>query len=708
MTRNTRNILSRLLGLLAMVGVGFGAASCGQTKESTEAEVTLSVVSSDIVFQSAGGTGSILVRSTAGTVTASSERPWLTVTVAGNSVQLTAEPNNDLENRYSVVKMSNGVSTVSVTVHQYGYKSSSFTAEDINASWQAVMYSFPYDYEQDITATSDVDWIIAAPSLDDEGNKSLHITIGENLETAARSGNVSWQLGLLSGTIAVNQSGWEFTYTFQPDWTIEYGEAPDAQGETVSMVKLSGIPGYYGVAHISDADYQAAFASAFDAETYVKSIITGGGIPQDQLLSGSADYYFDEQFAAGDHYIAVLGYDNDFQPTGKYSFLKVSVEGPDNRTPYEMWLGTWEVTRGDYTDVWTITPKVVDASYTISGFEQATLQAAGNPETYPFEALFDAATGNMMVRGQGELGTWEREGVEGEVRILGRSVSPTDGNAYVITGTYVVFSASLGENGTATLNPGTVNISSWGQPTPIAEAAYFAFMPDNSIYSFNYSSPLVLPATIKQLTRADGTGGGGGGEPTETTYDSFLGSWNGTPALQISAKTDGSTYTVEGMDYPVEARFNSQVGRIEFYYHVIGPYPENTEKSMYLMGMDQDGYLEEGEQSGANKGLLAYGTLSGNSLNIVGNKYVAVYSGTSYDEDIVTLAVFWDGDQEGYFGWNQNGNHISLPASFSKAGTTSLSSTGAPASAVSLHKAVSLSGYSYGYWQGNPRLVRRY
>lgn len=188
------------------------------------------------------------------------------------------------------------------------------------------------------------------------------------------------------------------------------------------------------------------------------------------------------------------------------------------------------------------------------------------------------------------------------------------------------------------------------------------------------------------ITQAAGTGGdnpGGDGEGADGSYSGYLGTWTdasgNTLRLEVFPEHEGEAYiayysgfALDGEVVPFPAFYEDNA--IIFYSAVLHEYDDAPLK-IYFCAMDTDGYIELGGPDEDQK--LAYSTLSngGKSINIIGNKYKAVYSGTTYDEEIAKLMVrlYADDDygnyQAGYF-YSIGMEDLNLPASFVKGGNS--------------------------------------
>lgn len=94
--------------------------SCGEKDATYTATEPLGITTADVFFGADGGDGTIVTAAKT-TVTATTEAPWVGLTVNGNVVSVKAQPNTSLEARSAkiVLKSDDGAST-SVTATQFG------------------------------------------------------------------------------------------------------------------------------------------------------------------------------------------------------------------------------------------------------------------------------------------------------------------------------------------------------------------------------------------------------------------------------------------------------------------------------------------------------------------------------------------------------------------------------------------------------------
>ena len=122
--------------------------------------------------------------------------------------------------------------------------------------------------------------------------------------------------------------------------------------------------------------------------------------------------------------------------TYEYCLLEYTYTAPsgDPTEAYSAWLGQWSVTESSgeepFTDTWTVTTKVVNSSYTITGL--------ANRASWEVAALLDG-NGTLLIKAQKNLAkTTTSSGYEADVNLYGKK---SDGKTY--SGTYDLMRATL-------------------------------------------------------------------------------------------------------------------------------------------------------------------------------------------------------------------------------------------------------------------------
>lgn len=122
-----------------------------------------------------------------------------------------------------------------------------------------------------------------------------------------------------------------------------------------------------------------------------------------------------------------------------------------------------------------------------------------------------------------------------------------------------------------------------------------------------------------------------------SAYQAFLGTWYDAAGQKfiIAQKELGATYTVKGLDADFVAAYEANT--IKFYFTGTDSQDTASGLPVYIFGLDQDGYVEDASQNDAEQYLLATGKVTKSGIAITGQNYNAVYSGTTYNEQIVAL-----------------------------------------------------------------------
>ena len=635
----------------------------------------LEVLSKSVVFTPQGGSGFIVV-STNEKVIASSERPWLSCSVAGNRISLTAERNESLESRYSTMTIVAGDASATVMVQQFGITS--------DLLWDA-SYDFPYgggevklNFVESGTVKVAIDqpkWISA-----EVGDQELTITVAKNAYNSPREGKVTVtvadavrEVGIVQ---APNPSGYNpgdpepHDFEVQSAWTPKY-VGPSETHDDKSVVGVDVAEEAKASRYFIKVVPASEFAAAGGDDNFFLNKNAQSWVDEDpDTFRNSATVEVDK-LEYGSYRIYAVGVTN--QKEINYTYAVATAEVTKVLSPYEKFLGTWAVPRGSFEDTWTISEKVFGESYTIVGIDARDV---------PVEATFDASSGSLVVRANDNIGTNTIETSDGEVTGTAAIYGKIDyqGTIYYITygsSPYVIFTATLDDVDakSATLNPGTVNITSLGGEFTLVGYAIFTLVGE-SAYSATTMSP--LPNTITHLTYEGGSGGGddggggdGGGGGGDTSYSSYLGSWRDSDGnvFTFSQKSANSSYTFSGFELDVEVVFKDN--KVLFYAQTITT--DDTYDYLFT-GIDQENYVEDAEQN-KDPYLMAQGTLSGNTISIEGEEFDAVYSGNNWHEIIVEMRVLaYDREEGSYYLLSDDPVVLSLPAKLTKASQSSLSS----------------------------------
>ncbi len=671
-----KRIFSILLTLIAALGV----FSCQTEKDADGSQYlagpALEIISKEVVFAPQGGSGSIVIN-TRETVSASADRSWAVVTVAGNRVTITVDRNESLESRYATIKLAAGGASAEVTAQQFGINSA--------YAWDDT-YTFPYGggtldlpYGESGTVWVDVsetNWITAQV---DEENHLIHFTVAKSIYNYERVAHVTVTIGddytrELTFIQQKNPAGLNpgeeepVEFTVQPAWTPKYIQPTDPKDpmSTVGVDVAEGQSGgRYFIQVVTQADFNAAGA---DEQIFLNRNAATWAAASPRLFRASSTLEIDK-LQNGSYRVYAIGVNNDNKVNYTYAVATFNVTKV--LSPYEKFLGTWSYDRGGIEDIWTITEKVPNQSYNVTGIDGNTVITA--------EAVFNAADGTMTLSAQSNLGentvNTDAGEVTGQAGIYGRILY--NGTEYYVTGSYPIFIATPNADASeATLAPqavstnvGDFDIIGFSLYTIVGQSAYAAVTKGS------------LPATIKHLTQGSGSdpgddpGDNPGDDPGSDAYSKWIGTWNAGSGrtITIAPGEQGKSYLVTdsgfgGFEYVT--LLDSSTGEMLFCTQLVDEYDIDE---YYFIGIDGNS-LRYGDED--QDYLLARGVLSanGSSMTISPVKYMS--DGKEVQASAVTILDYQTEDGNGYDqGWyGLNGiDDLTLPATLTKASSSSLS-----------------------------------
>lgn len=380
---------------------------------------------------------------------------------------------------------------------------------------------------------------------------------------------------------------------------IEYfGTVNDPENGYITALGFSGIAAgeYFSYTVVDAETYEALGVAEIisqDAENVIRNDLV-----KDAICDAPGDDYMWEQLDPGNYVIIMYGVDEDFNPTMKYAVLPITVEAPSD--VYTAYLGNWYTEEGD---LFVITPATINQGYYVTGFNgdeavEAELSADGalvfNPQIaattssayHVFVGITDA--GGVFINGP-----------------IAYAVLGADGTTMTLSGLPVSETNST----VAITILATTNLSSWK--------------------TIDGAMMLDLPVELSSIEP----------QPLDT-YTAWIGSWYSPDVDQFEIKKGiiNKTLLMSGFypDMDVELVFDKVSGEVAFYSQLVG---EDDNYYYVFTGKDQDDYIEDASQA---DDLLGVGTMAadGKSFELEGNVFDAVYSGTTYNEIIVSMGVY--------------------------------------------------------------------
>lgn len=669
--------MKRIYSIL-LTGLAFMAVlSCEKAEEQPEGSA-LKVKESSLTIPARGGEATIEFVS-AQAIGVTVDKEWCSVTVDGLKAVITAGANESYESRYAGVKVTAGTETLDFTVQQFGYYSSGFEPSDIKASSKAAEFDFPYEYNEEIAASTEAEWITVTVTGD-----NLHVALAENTvegtpENSCRTAEISWTLGHDSGVINVTQNNRSFM-NVDDNWNVYYDGVHEYQGEQATFIANDvtdpTLSGKYGIYYMTKADFTAsgmemddfALVAAEQFRDEINALIDLLGAYGYELTFGDclyedSDYEIFNLLEDGDYIAFALGFTEEAEMTGHYAYSNFTVKtGGGGATGYEAWLGEWEVKRGASTDVWKITAGEPGSTYVITGIEGMD---------YPVAASYDSRSDMIEVRAQDGIGTL-RTSKYGDCTV---GLFGGWGESSFATGTYVIFTGKASGN-KASLTAGRVSFSD-GSSYTLERVQLIATTADGKYLRISDDlTPLPLTMTRK----------GGSGDGSEA-YNKWLGTWSfdsGAFEMKLRQKAADKSYFMRGWQFEdasyedVEATFESD-GSIILYGSTDVPVAKNVDIdaeegdcNLYYIGdviIDGEEYYISGNYD------LATGRIQSDGSAVFTGNEVELSDGGTYQFVRMELIAVPISDPEVAYTFKKKPSEFPLTAS--KAGRSSVKAAAA-------------------------------
>lgn len=194
--------MKKILSIIVTIAAVTMFTACGSDDASYQATPVLEVSASDVLFEADGGDGYINLN-TNSAVSAVTDASWLTLSVVGNVVTVTANPNLSLDGRSAVIKLSAGGTETTVTATQkssiYGVPGLEYEIGDYQAS-----LDIPVVHNQEVTVESNDEWLTAVWN---EETNQIEIVAEDNDEEEPRVGTITITMGDYSDEITITQKG---------------------------------------------------------------------------------------------------------------------------------------------------------------------------------------------------------------------------------------------------------------------------------------------------------------------------------------------------------------------------------------------------------------------------------------------------------------------------------------------------------------------
>ena len=411
-------------------------SACRREQPVEVKKPALKVVSSNVVFGVEGGEGTIVVEAD-GTVSVTSERPWVQTSVNGNTITVTvSELNPSPQSRYSRLTIQAGSEKTYVTVHQFGEIFDGMKMEDVTVASAGTTMRYGFKANMSVDVTADQPWVHC--EMDEENEGVLVVTVDKHEGFGTRFANVSFTAGTHSGSMKITQ---EPTYGAVSGWTVEDTDGRFVFPDQIDVIEvtpssdMAAAPYYWGVLDPSELAGKDIPAFIRELAASTKEAVDAGEI----TLCKGADSDELKNLPSTAKAIIIV-FDDQNYPTGQYVVIDVAV--PD-RGPKKQLVDGWEVSHDggtfvapDQVDVFTITPKAgyEDVKYIATVVSK---ELVSDLEDYAFTTFAMAEREAILAKvASGELPSFD----------AGLSTGTTELSCKNLTGEVYVFVVAFSDN----------------------------------------------------------------------------------------------------------------------------------------------------------------------------------------------------------------------------------------------------------------------
>ncbi len=300
--------MKKIINIVFVIAGCLIGTSCSDN-DYTENVSSVKVASASTEIEAKGGTGSIAVNSE-NVVSAYSTESWLTVSVSDKNVSYTAELNPFAESRNAlvVVKNAKNDSTI-VNVKQYGVVFALDAPSSVNGGDAAFSRSFYLKHNEDVTITTNANWLKGSIEGD-----SLKISMTDNTLGHIRSGYIKYQIGTVLDSVQVLQC--DFDKDIAGDYYLAYkGDDGKTYAYAAQLTNKSLV--------LATKEFTLTIPVAFDENSISVTMECGDSIgfasnSYIYTIFADAKYEYWTAYNKGLKYTAPLQYDDE---NGTYGFF---------------------------------------------------------------------------------------------------------------------------------------------------------------------------------------------------------------------------------------------------------------------------------------------------------------------------------------------------------------------------------------------------
>lgn len=193
--------MKKILSIIVLLAGVISFTSCSDSDSPYSPASTLTLASSNLLFESAGGTGSIVVNTSAA-LTAETGSDWLTLTVSGNTVSVAVASNETIDGRSAKIVLRAGGDTTSVVATQKGMFFDFDKSPIVLTSNAAASHNIAISHSLPIKVETLADWITATVSSD---STAIVLNFAANESGHLRKGKYVVKSANLSDTVTITQ-----------------------------------------------------------------------------------------------------------------------------------------------------------------------------------------------------------------------------------------------------------------------------------------------------------------------------------------------------------------------------------------------------------------------------------------------------------------------------------------------------------------------
>ncbi len=206
--------------------------SCGGDDETSDLSEAITIVKSDLIFESASRTGSVEIK-TSEAFTVELESDWCEASVNGNIISVTVSDNTTFEGRTALLIIRAGEATRRLPVQQRGMALGSLPISDRHVENSGERFSLYIRHDLPVSFTIDEDWLHAEMVGD-----SMIVTADRNPNRYMRRGEIIFECGGYESTLSIVQ--YNKQYVLGAYFFAGTGAGGNTQGFRFNLREIDG------------------------------------------------------------------------------------------------------------------------------------------------------------------------------------------------------------------------------------------------------------------------------------------------------------------------------------------------------------------------------------------------------------------------------------------------------------------------------------